>query len=323
MAQKHSNAPTVIIKKVKSHAHAPHHGGAWKVAYADFVTAMMSFFLLLWLLNVTTDVQKRGIADYFEPTISSKSQSGAGGVLGGLTIGSPGAQAIPLSQPELQIARQAMRQQQEGDDGNDGGTAGTDPKAQDQDGGIDKDHVKPIDDKDLERQYAEREQHRFEAAAKALREAMNQIPELKALKNNLLIDNTPEGLRIQIVDQAKQPMFPLGSAEMLDPARKLIALVAQVVQHLPNKISISGHTDATPYPMGGKYSNWELSADRANDSRREFIADGVAPQRIERVVGLADRDPLVPADPTSPENRRISVVLLREGKPPLPQTAAK
>src|SRR5579863_5565958 len=111
MAKKNAAAGSVIIiKKVKKGGHAGHHGGAWKVAYADFVTAMMSFFLLLWLLNVTTDVQKRGIADYFDPTISSRSQSGAGGVLGGLTIGAPGSQALPLSQPALEIARMALRQ---------------------------------------------------------------------------------------------------------------------------------------------------------------------------------------------------------------------
>src|SRR5215472_10275572 len=118
-----SNAP-IIIKKVKGHAGHAHHGGAWKVAYADFVTAMMAFFLLLWLLNVTTDVQKRGIADYFEPTISSKSQSGAGGVMGGLTIGQPGAQSIPTSIPSLALDRPALRQPNEGDDGDEGGTPG-------------------------------------------------------------------------------------------------------------------------------------------------------------------------------------------------------
>jgi chemotaxis protein MotB len=128
-----------------------------------------------------------------------------------------------------------------------------------------------------------------------------------------VIDRTPEGLRIQIVDQDRQPMFPLGSAEMLEPAKKLMALIAQAVLRLPNKISISGHTDATPYALG-KYSNWELSADRANASRREFVGDGVPEDRISRVVGQADRDPLVPDDPTSPRNRRISVVLLREAK---------
>jgi chemotaxis protein MotB len=308
MATHKKNAATVIIKKVKAHAHVAHHGGAWKVAYADFVTAMMSFFLLLWLLNVTTDVQKRGIADYFEPTISSQSQSGAGGVLGGMTIGSPGSQSIPLSQPAMQIARMALRQPDEGDDGNEGGAAATDPNQENEP------QAKPIDENTLEKQFAEREEKRFEAAEKAVREAMKDVPELAKLADNLIIDNTPEGLRIQLVDQDKQPMFPLGSAEMLDPAKKLIALVAQAVHRLPNKISISGHTDSTTYPMGGKYSNWELSSDRANASRREFIADGVAAERVARVSGLADGDPLVPKDPASPRNRRISIVLLREAK---------
>ncbi|MGH7089782.1 MAG: OmpA family protein, partial [Stellaceae bacterium] len=126
------------------------------------------------------------------------------------------------------------------------------------------------------------------------------------------------------VDHDRQPMFPLGSAEMLEPARKLMALVSQVVLRLPNKISISGHTDSTAYPAGGKYTNWELSADRANDSRREFIADGVPPDRIARVQGLADTEPLVAGDYASPRNRRISIVLLREAKeaPPKPGPAA-
>jgi chemotaxis protein MotB len=312
MASSKRNAAPVIIKKVKAAGHGGgHHGGAWKVAYADFVTAMMSFFLLLWLLNVTTDVQKRGIADYFDPTISSKSQSGAGGVLGGLTIGSPGSQALPLSQPALEIARMALRQPDQ--DTDDDAAAASSSKSSDDDS-PQQNQVKPIDDKALEKQFAEREQKRFEAAEKALREAIQDVPDLAKLADNLIIDNTPEGLRIQLVDQDKQPMFPLGSAEMLDPAKKLIALIAQVVIRMPNKISITGHTDSTGYPAGGKYTNWELSSDRANDSRREFIADGVPPDRVERMVGLADRDPLVPNDPASPRNRRISIVLLREAK---------
>jgi chemotaxis protein MotB len=314
------NTATIIIKKVKGGGHGGHHGGAWKVAYADFVTAMMAFFLLLWLLNVTTDVQKRGIADYFEPTISSKSQSGAGGVLGGLTIGSPGAQSIPLSMPAAQPARQALRQPNEGDDGSDGGTAGTDPK-EDDDNTVAQ--PRPIDDKELERQFAEREEKRFERAETALRDAVKQVPELAKLADNLLIENTPEGLRIQLVDQDKQPMFPLGSAEMLDPAKKLMAVIAEVVKRMPNKVSISGHTDATPYAATGKYGNWELSTDRANASRREFVADGVPGDRVTRVAGLADREPLVPDDPASPRNRRISIVLLREGKEPPPEVPQK
>ena len=310
-SRNNNNNQTVIIKRIKAKSHGGHHGGAWKVAYADFVTAMMSFFLLLWLLNVTTDVQKRGIADYFEPTISSKSQSGAGGVLGGLTIGAPGSQAEPLSQPALDIARQAMRQPDDGDDGNDGGTAGTNP---DQQNAGDQPAKAKLDDKDLEQQVAEREEKRFEAAEKALREAIKDVPELQKLADNLVIDNTPEGLRIQLVDQDRQPMFPLGSAEMTDPARKLMALVSQIVLRLPNKVAITGHTDSTPYPMAGKYSNWELSSDRANASRREFVMDGVPVDRVARVTGLADQEPLDPKDPAAPRNRRISIVLLREAK---------
>jgi len=337
---KGSNAP-LIIKKIRRTKEEPHHGGAWKVAYADFVTAMMSFFLLLWLLNVTTDIQKRGIADYFEPTIASRSNSGAGGVLGGLTMGQPGAQDLPASPPSFHLNMPALRQPDEGDDGDRGGTAGGE---RDKDGGVaankpadgtttDKPEAKPgqkteiqspeakpveqMTQEELQKRLAEREEKQFAAAEFALRQAIQDIPELRNLADNLLIDRTPEGLRIQIVDQERRSMFPLGSAQMEDSAQKLMALVAQVVQRLPNKISITGHTDATPYAWGRAYGNWELSADRANASRRELVNDGVPIERIDKVVGLADRDPLVPEDPRSPRNRRISIVLLREAKPPV------
>jgi chemotaxis protein MotB len=320
MASK-GNAVPVIIKKVKSGGHGGHHGGAWKVAYADFVTAMMAFFLLLWLLNVTTDVQKRGIADYFDPTISSKSQSGAGGVLGGLTIGSPGSQAASSSAPALEIARMAQRQPNEGDDGNNGGTVSTDQ--QDQDDTPPPPPPKTIDDKTLEKANADREQKRFEEAAAQLREAVKDMPELAKLADNLIIENTPEGLRIQLVDQDKQPMYPLGSADMLDPAKKLIALVSQAVMKLPNKVAITGHTDSSTYPAGGKYTNWELSTDRANAARREFITDGVPEDRVARVTGMADQEPLFPKEPASPQNRRISIVLLRQNQEPPAETTAQ
>ena len=350
---KGSNAP-LIIKKIKRNKGDAHHGGAWKVAYADFVTAMMSFFLLLWLLNVTTDIQKRGIADYFEPTIASRSSSGAGGVLGGLTMGQPGSQDLPASPPSFHLNMPALRQPDDGDDGNEGGTAGGE---RDKEGGTaankpadgtttDKPEAKPgqktevqspeakssqtaqgqteqtkpveqITEAEVQKRMAEREEKQFAAAEFALRQAIQDIPELRNLADNLIIDRTPEGLRIQIVDQEKRSMFPLGSAQMEDSAKTLMALVAQVVQRLPNKISITGHTDSTPYAFGRAYGNWELSADRANASRRELINDGVPPERIDKVVGLADRDPLVPDDPRSPRNRRISIVLLREAKAPV------
>jgi chemotaxis protein MotB len=321
---KGSNAP-LIIKKIKRSKGEAHHGGAWKVAYADFVTAMMSFFLLLWLLNVTTDIQKRGIADYFEPTIASKSQSGAGGVLGGLTIGSPGAQDATTSPPNFQLAVAALRQPNEGDEGDLAGSSGqgdTGDKVggattSTQTGGATANAKKPIEqmtEMELQKRVEEREEKQFAGAEFALRQAIQDVPELKNLADNLIIDRTPEGLRIQIVDQEKRSMFPLGSAQMADSAQKLLALVGLVVQKLPNKVSITGHTDAAPYAFGRYYTNWELSADRANASRRELISDGVSADRIEKVVGLADRDPLVPDDPRSPHNRRISIVLLREAR---------
>jgi chemotaxis protein MotB len=320
----------IIIKKVKGGGGHPHHGGAWKVAYADFVTAMMAFFLLLWLLNVTTDVQKRGIADYFEPTVASKSQSGAGGLLGGMTIGPPGAQSMPTSLPSLALNRPALRQPSEGDEGNEGGGAarsdstdsGTPPGERSASGERDQ-QEKRLQAEDLDRQVSEREAKRFAAAAFTLRQAIEQLPELKGLADNLMVDETPEGLRIQLVDQDKQPMFALGSAELLDPAKKLLALITQVVQRLPNPVTITGHTDAIPYPGGRRYTNWELSADRANSSRRELIADGIPDTRFARVTGVADHDPLLPDDPNSPRNRRISIVLLRQAKEPPPAEAAQ
>jgi chemotaxis protein MotB len=319
---KHGAGAPVIIKKIKKGGHGGHHGGAWKVAYADFVTAMMAFFLLLWLLNVTTDVQKRGIADYFEPTITSKSNSGAGGVLGGLTVGSPGSETVPMSQPNFNPAQTAMRQPNEGEDGNDGGSPGSDPDQDNNNTGAGQNNSsgagpaqdKKLTDAQFQKEASEREEKRFEQAKKALEDAVKDSPALQALAKNLVIDETPEGLRIQLVDQDKTPMFPLGSADMLDQAKQLMKLVAQAIGKLPNKISITGHTDSTQYALGAKYTNWELSADRANATRREFLNDGVPSDRLSRVIGMADQDPINTTDPSDPQNRRISIVLLRQNQ---------
>ena len=302
---------TIIIKKIKKGGHAAHHGGAWKVAYADFVTAMMAFFLLLWLLNVTTDVQKRGIADYFDPTLTSKSTSGAGGVLGGQTIGKPGSEETALTQPSFGVNATSLRQPINGNDTDDDGGTNSDQDSDNAAPPIKTDKPQKLTADEFQKQLAEHEQQRFEEAKEALEQAVREVPELRALANNLLIDETSEGLRIQIVDQDKTPMYPLGSAEMLEPSKKLIALVTQVIQKLPNKISITGHTDSTQYALSAKYTNWELSADRANASRRQFLADGLQGSRIDRVGGVADQDPLDKVDPSAPANRRISIILLR------------
>jgi chemotaxis protein MotB len=303
---------TIIIKKIKKGGHGGHHGGAWKVAYADFVTAMMAFFLLLWLLNVTTDAQKRGIADYFDPTISIKStSSGSGGILGGAAIGRPGTMSVNATKPAVALPVPALMQP---DDGEEGEQAGNPSDADKND--ADKDQnpsetAKPTE-KQLEKQLAAKEEQQFAAAEFALRQAIQDVPELQNLAENLIIDRTPEGLRIQLVDQDKNSMFPLGSAEMGEPAKNLMAQVAQIVQKLPNKISLTGNTDANPYQQGKNYTNWELSTDRANASRRALLQSGLTTDRIAKVIGMADRDPLFPKEPLSPRNRRISIVLLRE-----------
>jgi chemotaxis protein MotB len=173
----------------------------------------------------------------------------------------------------------------------------------------------PVDAKQAEQMLRDREEKQFDAAEHALRQAIQDVPELRNLADSLVIDRTPEGLRIQIVDQDRMSMFPLGSSDMVEPARRLMTLIAQVVKKLPEKIAITGHTDANPYTRGGSYGNWELSVDRANASRRELLTDGIAAERVTRVVGVAEREPLV-ADPLSPRNRRISIVLLRQAPPP-------
>ena len=305
---------TVIIKKIKKGGHDGHHGGAWKVAYADFVTAMMAFFLLLWLLNVTTDVQKQGIADYFEPSVATtRTTSGAGAMLGGQVIGRPGSMTVSAAAPALANPVASMRQPDDGDEGSKSGNPGQSIE---------------INEETLDKNLAAREEQQFALAEFQLKKAMENVPELHELADNLLVDRTPEGLRIQLVDQDKRSMFPRASAEMYEPAKKLLAVVAQIVAKLPNKISVSGHTDSTPYSKGRGYTNWELSTDRANASRRELLNAGLDPARIARVVGLADTDPLVPQDPASAQNRRISIVLMREAPltealvPPPPKKVA-
>ena len=291
----------IIIKKVVKGGHG-HHGGAWKVAYADFVTAMMAFFMLLWLLNVTTDEQKSGIADYFSPASVSQSSSGSGGILGGETMAADGAMISQNGVPTVVMS--------------------IGPGDQEVD-----DQIEPapeLSDQELEAETARREQEKFDAAVEALNKAVSQSPDLADLSHNLLIDNTPEGLRIQLIDNEGRSMFQSGRAELPDRTRALLEKIAKVVQRLPNKIRIAGHTDATPYHHDAGYGNWELSADRANASRRALLLAGLSPDRIDQVTGKAAQDPLLPDDPTAPSNRRISIILLREAKlPPAYPTEAE
>jgi len=375
------NHGEIVIKKVKKGGHGGHHGGAWKVAYADFVTAMMAFFLLLWLLNATTEEQKLGISNYFDPTaISRSTRSGSGGVLGGISVTVPGAQKSPSSPPTISTpvaARPNAEQTEaiepdsddpeniesrfgadedafgstqfelgtgnlEGNKGNDDtpGTGGTEIKEGDgeqqgrtrisegEDGqlegrtrivegdgeeqGLSDRNVREIARDQLDRLIEERERQEFERVEEQLKQAIQENPELEKLKENLIVEQTPEGLRIQIVDQEQRAMFPNGGADMFEFTRDLMTQVAQIVERVPNKMTITGHTDALQFAPGSGYSNWELSADRANASRRALIDAGIPEERIAWVVGKADNDPLFPEEPTSARNRRISIVLLRD-----------
>jgi chemotaxis protein MotB len=281
-ADKQDELRPIIVKKVKKGG-GGHHGGAWKVAYADFVTAMMAFFLLLWLLNVTTKEQKAGIANFFDPTPKiATTVSGANGMLGGLTVSKDGAMATDLQQL-------APREEES-------------PSMQNQ----------KITDEQFEEETKKREEENFKKAEKAIQDAMKENPQLKELEKNLRMDMTPEGLRIQIVDSEGKPMFPSGSAQMYERTEKLIEKVAEVIRKMPNEISVRGHTDSVPYSKGNAYTNWELSADRANASRRILMTSKIPAARLRSVVGQADRDPLLPDKPADARNRRITILLLRE-----------
>lgn len=278
--------PIVIKKIVKG---GGHHGGAWKVAYADFVTAMMAFFLLLWLLNVATDEQKNAISNYFDPTHPKVSQdtSGAGGVMGGLTMSPQGAMAStqnPLT-PQ-QINKERLR--------------GSSSQS--------KVNLKSAAEKARE----EAEKKKFKEVEQALKQAIQKNPELAKLAKNLMIDMTPEGLRIQIVDQEGEPMFPIGSAKMFPKTEALLKQITSVVLDMPNELSVRGHTDSVKYSPGATYTNWELSADRANASRRVILEGGMPADRLNNVMGKADTEPLIAEDPTDARNRRITIILLKE-----------
>jgi len=303
------NSPIIIRKVVEEGGHG-HHGGAWKVAYADFVTAMMAFFLMLWLLATADQQQLKGLAEYFsEATANSGKPGGAGGMLDGITIAtdemsvrlptSPFAPAVPPltaspREPDpdaftLDLAAEYSRAE-----------------------GVQVELQGELADETFEAERQRREQAAFDAAKEAILNALSRTPELARFNDSLLIDDTPEGLRIQLVDGDQTAMFPTASAELYPTARQLIELVARSIESLSNRLSIRGHTDARPFAPGATYDNWRLSSDRANATREALVATGVSPRRIAEVIGKADSEPLVPEDPSDARNRRISLVMLRD-----------
>jgi chemotaxis protein MotB len=294
--------PPIIVKKVIEEAHGAHHGGAWKIAYADFVTAMMAFFLLLWLLGATDEDQRRGLADYFTPTLIEYKQNSAGsnGILGGDSIVS--ADNYPHRA------------------GQTGSRAITIPR--DVTGGAQEGAVP--------RNQIDREE--FGRLRQELMRRMEASPELRRLRNHVSFAESDEGMRIDLMDEGDFSMFRVGTDQLLPAAQRLVREVAQVIAGVPNSVLIRGHTDSLPYAAGRTTNNWTLSAARAESTRGTLEAAGIPVARIARIEGVADREPFVANDRYDPRNRRISITLgwrggssttsARPTTPPAPQASA-
>jgi len=264
----------IVIKKITKRKHAGHHGGSWKVAYADFVTAMMAFFLLMWLLNSTSEEQKQQLSEYFEDPILFVENKKAGGGPSIIDFGGLIRTSANSNQEQL---------------------------------------VDDIPKKDDDESSEANEVEKLISLKYDIDKAISDSLVLSDFQEQLKLDITPEGLRIQIIDKENKSMFNIGSAYLTDYAYLILEELSELLIKVPNRISISGHTDATPYADSySNYSNWELSTDRANSARRAFLEAGMPEEKIGRVVGLASSVPLDAEDPFSHINRRISVMVLNK-----------
>lgn len=283
MAEDKNKRP-IVIKRIKKVA-GGHHGGAWKIAYADFVTAMMAFFLLMWLLGSTAKGDLKGISEYFKTPLRVALAGGTG------------------SGDNSSVIKG-------------GGTDLTRSSGQVRKGDVASDKVMiNVKESTKEALQVEREKElaKLKDLKATLEKAIDNNATLKQFKNQILLDITTEGLRIQIVDEKNRPMFQSGRAQLEPYTREILHAIGQTLNDVPNKVSISGHTDASAYSGGGAgYSNWELSADRANASRRELIAGGMDEEKIVRVVGLSSAVLFKKDDPLSPANRRISLIVMNK-----------
>jgi chemotaxis protein MotB len=270
--------PPIIVKRIKKSA-GGHHGGAWKIAYADFVTAMMAFFLLMWLLGSTTEGDKKGIADFFNAPLKVALMGGSG------------------AGDSSHVVRG-------------GGSDMTRTTGQVKDGDVAA-RKKLISLKALEAEHKRAEAARLEALKKKVEEALEASPKLAPMMSQIRLDMTRDGLRIQIVDEQNRPMFDSGSAVVKPYMRELLREIGSVLAEVPNRLALEGHTDAQPFSGGERgYSNWELSSDRANASRRELGVGGLPDDRVLLIQGLASSVLFDPADPVNPVNRRISIIVM-------------
>jgi chemotaxis protein MotB len=272
----------IIVKRIKKAAHG-HHGGAWKIAYADFVTAMMAFFLLMWLIGSTAKGDFEGIAEYFKTPMKVAFFGGAGTGDASSIIKGGGTD---ITRTTGQLRRGEV---------------------------VERDRYAPQSGKGDDGDARQREKEVLETLKLNIQEAIEQTPSLRQFKNQLLLEITADGLHIQIVDEQNRPMFDTASAELKPYSRELLAEIGRLLNGVPNRVSLSGHTDSAQF-FGGNlgYSNWELSADRANAARRELVAGGMDEFKVLRVVGLASTVLFDRNDPLSPINRRMSIVVLNK-----------
>jgi chemotaxis protein MotB len=290
----------VLVRKVVEVGHGGHHGGAWKVAYADFVTAMMAFFLLMWLLGTTSKAKLEGLAEYFtDPSsVSRLPPGGDDGILHGTSVLSP---SFMQQSPTLPIEMVSSSTRDEPADGEP-----EDRMAE---------AFAPVEEVADESMHGGRagekgEQAAFAKVEEQIRQALSSHPDLAELGRQLQVSRTAEGLRIELLDQENVAMFPSGSDRLSKEARRLLEVVVAAVADSRSRLSIRGHTDSRPFASGAGSDNWRLSSDRANATRLALVEMGLARDRIAEVVGKADTEPRLPERPDDPSNRRISILLM-------------
>ncbi len=322
----------IIIRKSEDHDDHDHHGGAWKVAYADFMTAMMAFFLLLWIVSAADEKKLKGLAEFFTPTETSKLMGGEG-FLEGQVFGPDGifrgvegesyqinppslGRELPVAPPDEFLGEmEPMRVADDAFVASSDGVYLTELAAMVAHASmVEAAHETNSVQPDLP-EFVEERSEKLDAVEAAIDAAIAQNAALVEFQVSLRVEQTPEGLLVQILDQEAAPMFDLGSTQIGDATRDLLQVVGQAVADLPYPMIITGHTDAVPFTTRTNYGNWELSADRANAARRVLVAAGVSNDRIARVSGVADTMPLNRENPTAPENRRLTMLLIYPDQP--------
>jgi chemotaxis protein MotB len=295
-------APTIVIKKVMDDGHGGAHGGAWKIALADMMTAMMAFFLLMWLLGASNADQRKSVADYFKPTSHSNvtmgKLAGSDGMFGGRSVIDP--DGFPFSAKQTSSLNMVTPRSQGGPTENDPSPNGSDSKESGQDGDPGK------------KSAAAADAANFEKMEKEIKEALAKNPKLDKLKDQVQFARDQDGLRIEIIDKADFAMFGLGTTNMTPRAQALLGEVSKTLAALPNKVAIRGHTDSVQFANTDDRNNWSLSAERAEETRKIIEKKGIPVNRFAKIEGVADTAPYNPGDPKDPRNRRISITVMNQ-----------